>query len=47
MYRGSEGVDFNANLAVSTIDFGTFHVRLPVSGLFVLCSHRMILPVVP
>ena len=25
-YRGSEGVDFDANLAVSTIDFGTFHV---------------------
>jgi hypothetical protein len=26
-YRGSEGVDFNANLAVKSIDFGTFHVR--------------------
>ena len=25
--RGSEGVDFNANLAITTIDFGTFHVR--------------------
>lgn len=25
-YRGSEGVDFNANLAISTLDFGTFHV---------------------
>ncbi|KAF8883320.1 CEL4b mannanase [Gymnopilus junonius] len=24
-YQGSEGVDFVANLAVSTIDFGTFH----------------------
>ncbi|KAI0311987.1 glycoside hydrolase family 5 protein [Amylostereum chailletii] len=25
-YQGSEGIDFNANLAVSTIDFGTFHL---------------------
>ncbi|KAI0347615.1 glycoside hydrolase [Trametopsis cervina] len=25
-YQGSEGVDFNANLAVKTIDFGTFHL---------------------
>ncbi|KAF8199076.1 CEL4b mannanase [Pholiota molesta] len=24
-YQGSEGIDFNANLAVSSIDFGTFH----------------------
>ncbi|KDR70984.1 hypothetical protein GALMADRAFT_75662 [Galerina marginata CBS 339.88] len=24
-YQGSEGVDFDANLAVSSIDFGTFH----------------------
>ncbi|KAJ8514465.1 hypothetical protein ONZ45_g8022 [Pleurotus djamor] len=24
-YQGSEGVDFDANLAISTIDFGTFH----------------------
>ncbi|KAF8951905.1 CEL4b mannanase [Flammula alnicola] len=24
-YQGSEGVDFNVNLAVSSIDFGTFH----------------------
>lgn len=26
--RGHEGVDFDANLALKTIDFGTFHVRL-------------------
>lgn len=26
--RGSEGIDFDANLAISTLDFGTFHVRL-------------------
>lgn len=25
--RGSEGVDFDANLAITTLDFGTFHVR--------------------
>nr|AGV52632.1 Man5A [Irpex lacteus] len=25
-YQGSEGIDFNANLAVRTIDFGTFHL---------------------
>ncbi|KAI0094184.1 glycoside hydrolase superfamily [Irpex rosettiformis] len=25
-YQGSEGVDFNANLAIKTIDFGTFHL---------------------
>ncbi|CAL1707125.1 unnamed protein product [Somion occarium] len=25
-YQGSEGVDFDANLAISTIDFGTFHI---------------------
>jgi len=24
-YQGSEGIDFNANLAVTSIDFGTFH----------------------
>ncbi|KAF8199077.1 mannanase [Pholiota molesta] len=24
-YQGSEGIDFNANLAISSIDFGTFH----------------------
>ena len=24
--RGYDGIDFNANLNVSTIDFGTFHV---------------------
>ena len=24
--RGSAGLDFNANLAISTIDFGTAHV---------------------
>lgn len=24
-YQGSEGVDFDANLAISTLDFGTFH----------------------
>jgi len=24
-YQGSEGVDFNANLAIPTLDFGTFH----------------------
>ena len=27
--RGGEGIDFNANLNISTIDFGTFHVRPP------------------
>jgi hypothetical protein len=26
-FRGSEGVDFDANLVISSIDFGTFHVR--------------------
>ncbi|KAF9005377.1 mannanase [Hymenopellis radicata] len=25
-YQGSEGIDFDANLAISTIDFGTFHI---------------------
>ncbi|EGN99845.1 glycoside hydrolase family 5 protein [Serpula lacrymans var. lacrymans S7.3] len=25
-YNGSQGIDFNANLAVDTIDFGTFHL---------------------
>lgn len=25
-YQGSEGVDFDANLAIKTLDFGTFHV---------------------
>jgi len=25
-YQGTEGIDFNANLAVSTLDFGTFHL---------------------
>ncbi|KAI0076120.1 mannanase [Panus rudis PR-1116 ss-1] len=29
-YQGSEGVDFDANLAISTLDFGTFH-SYPVS----------------
>ncbi|KAF5323251.1 hypothetical protein D9619_013508 [Psilocybe cf. subviscida] len=24
-YQGSEGIDFEANLAISTLDFGTFH----------------------
>jgi mannan endo-1,4-beta-mannosidase len=24
-YTGAEGIDFDANLAISTIDFGTFH----------------------
>jgi mannan endo-1,4-beta-mannosidase len=24
-YQGGEGIDFNANLAISTLDFGTFH----------------------
>lgn len=24
-YQGGEGIDFNANLAISSIDFGTFH----------------------
>ena len=37
--RGSEGIDFNANLAISSIDFGTFHVStssgLPTSNLFI------------
>ncbi|KAF8079251.1 CEL4a mannanase [Lyophyllum atratum] len=26
-YQGGEGIDFDANLAISTLDFGTFHVR--------------------
>jgi len=26
LYSGSEGVDFDANLAISSIDFGTFHL---------------------
>ncbi|KAK7438645.1 hypothetical protein VKT23_017978 [Stygiomarasmius scandens] len=26
MDRGGEGVDFDANLAISSIDFGTFHL---------------------
>ncbi|KAI0030946.1 mannanase [Vararia minispora EC-137] len=26
VYQGGEGVDFNANLAISTLDFGTFHL---------------------
>lgn len=30
--RGSEGIDFDANLKVSTLDFGTFHVRRPTSA---------------
>jgi hypothetical protein len=25
-YQGSDGIDFDANLAISTIDFGTAHV---------------------
>ncbi|KIP03911.1 glycoside hydrolase family 5 protein [Phlebiopsis gigantea 11061_1 CR5-6] len=25
-YQGGEGIDFNANLAISSIDFGTFHL---------------------
>ncbi|KAH7925544.1 glycoside hydrolase family 5 protein [Leucogyrophana mollusca] len=25
-YSGSQGIDFNANLAIETIDFGTFHL---------------------
>jgi hypothetical protein len=25
---GSQGIDFDANLAIDTIDFGTFHVCL-------------------
>ncbi|KIK99162.1 glycoside hydrolase family 5 protein [Paxillus rubicundulus Ve08.2h10] len=25
-YNGSQGIDFNANLAIDTIDFGTFHL---------------------
>ncbi|KAJ3476237.1 hypothetical protein NLI96_g11300 [Meripilus lineatus] len=25
-YQGSEGIDFDANLAIDTIDFGTFHL---------------------
>ncbi|THG98333.1 hypothetical protein EW026_g3826 [Hermanssonia centrifuga] len=29
-YQGSEGIDFDANLAISTIDFGTFHLY-PIS----------------
>ncbi|KDQ27597.1 glycoside hydrolase family 5 protein [Pleurotus ostreatus PC15] len=27
-YQGSEGIDFDANLQISTLDFGTIHVRL-------------------
>ena len=27
-YQGGEGVDFDANLAISSIDFGTFHVSI-------------------
>ncbi|KAI0066115.1 CEL4a mannanase [Artomyces pyxidatus] len=31
-YQGSEGIDFNANIQIPTIDFGTFHASLyPVS----------------
>jgi len=26
VYQGTEGIDFNANLAISTLDFGTFHM---------------------
>ena len=26
--RGGEGIDFDANLAISTLDFGTAHVSL-------------------
>ena len=26
-YRGGEGIDFDANLKISSLDFGTFHVR--------------------
>lgn len=25
-YSGADGIDFNANLRISTIDFGTFHL---------------------
>ncbi|KAI0310665.1 glycoside hydrolase superfamily [Amylostereum chailletii] len=30
-YQGTEGIDFDANLAIDTIDFGTFHASLPRS----------------
>lgn len=29
-YQGTEGVDFTANLAIDTLDFGTFHVSRAV-----------------
>ena len=31
IHRGGEGVDFDANLKISTLDFGTFHVRCVTS----------------
>lgn len=46
--RGSEGVDFDANLAVSSIDFGTFHVRSSQCTavrdfhFLLLCSHTQL-----
>lgn len=36
--RGSEGIDFDANLQISTLDFGTIHVRLDVMEEY-LISH--------
>ena len=30
-YSGSHGIDFDTNLAIDTIDFGTFHVCCLVS----------------
>lgn len=37
-YQGTEGIDFDANLAVSTIDFGTAHVSLSYSQWKILLT---------
>jgi len=28
--RGGEGIDFDVNLGITNVDFGTFHVSLPL-----------------
>ncbi|KAL0956597.1 hypothetical protein HGRIS_002734 [Hohenbuehelia grisea] len=35
-YQGGEGVDFDANLGISTIDFGTAHVSTLICGGLIL-----------
>lgn len=44
VHRGTIGIDFNVNLNISTIDFGTFHVSFIIIDAFhlVLTQYSLI-----